>query len=117
MKPRCEGSSHGDWRCSKFGDGSSATGNTVKHTYSTEGQFRVEATCKDEDGKSIKSVITIVVIGQTIVVPGRPTGDQTVVIPGPINGNPGQKPGQQPGQKPGQQPGQKPGQVPRQQAG
>jgi hypothetical protein len=100
-----------------FGDGSSATGNIVKHTYNTEGQFRVEATCKDEDGKSIKSVITIVVIGQTIIVPGRPTGDQTVVIPGPINGNPGQKPGQQPGQKPGQQPGQKLGQVPRQQAG
>ncbi len=101
-----------------FGDGTSATGGVVKHSYATEGQFRVEATCTDADGKSIKSVITIVVIGEAITVPGRPAGDQTVIIPSPTNPTtPGQKPGQQPGQKPGQQPSQKPGQLPRQQAG
>ncbi len=93
-----------------FGDGATSTGNSVQHAFATEGQFRVEATCTDEDGKLIKSVITIVVIGQNITVPGRPTGDQSVIIPGRDPSNPGQKPGQQPGQKPGQQPGQKPGQ-------
>jgi len=87
-----------------FGDGASASGSVVKHSFSTEGQYIVEGTCIDIDGKSIKSEITIVVLGQFINVPGRPIGDQTIIIPGgPSNpSNPGQKPGQQPIQKPGQ---------------
>lgn len=94
-----------------FGDGKTATGAIVKHSYDKEGQFRVEATCTDIDGKSVKAVITIVVINKPVTIPGRPPVNP--VDPGvPADPNQPGQPGQQPGQKPGQQPGQKPGQQP-----
>lgn len=88
-----------------FGDGTSATGSTVKHSFDKESQFRVEATCTDEDGKAIKSVITIVVIDKPVTIPGQPFPGQ------PDDQIPGAPPSDQPGQIPGQQPGQKPGQA------
>lgn len=100
-----------------FGDGKTANGAVVKHAYDREGQFRTEATCTDIDGKTVKAVITIVVIDKIVDIPGRPPVNPvdpgqpvTPVDPGQPGQQPGQKPGQQPGQKPGQQPGQKPAQ-------
>lgn len=91
-----------------FGDGTTAQGKVVNHAYNREGQFRVDATCTDIDGKTIKAGLTLVVIGKQVTVPGKPPLNPNVPV-GPTPVDPGQ-PGQQPGQKPGQQPGQRPGQ-------
>lgn len=128
-----------------FGDGKTGEGVVVKHPYEAEGQYRVEATCTDEDGKSLKAVVTIVVIDKKVDIPGvtrpeQPTGpkpgddggdadvsdtDGTDAPDGNDTGDAGDGgtdspdggDGSDPGQKPGQVPGQRPGQIPGQKPG
>lgn len=48
-----------------FGDGSTATGPTVSHTYTTGGTYTVTLVVTDDDGSSSTTTITITVTGGT----------------------------------------------------
>lgn len=67
----------------QFGDGGTATGAVVSHGYQAIGQYRVEAICTDETGRSQNAQLTIVVINQAnIKIPGFV--DPIIPQPGPL---------------------------------
>lgn len=107
-----------------YGDNAAGVGAETKHAYASEGQYRVDATCTETDnnGRSWKAALTIVIIGDSVVIPGQPTGPTPPVggddsigsddsgsddgSGGGDDGDPGQNPGQK---KPNQSdPSQKP---------
>jgi len=96
----------------QFGDNSTGTGVTVVHNYAAAGQYRLDATCTEQSGRTWLANVTEVVLTQQVVIPGSPTGHPIPPFGGIPTTLPGDPTQQIPGQVPGQIPVQIPGQIP-----
>ena len=82
-----------------FGDEAIAEGRITTHTYAKTGQYEIDAVCVDDLGNERDAQITIVVIDQDVVIPGKPTpGTPTPSDPDPSGGDDGDTGGSDPGQ-------------------
>jgi PKD repeat protein len=70
----------------QFGDGSTGSGSTVTHTYTTLGNFTAQLTVTDTIGQTATSSTTISVNNNVNLAPAVSAGaDQTVILPAVAN--------------------------------